>query len=111
MGLSPLQVNGHVTADTNDILSGTILDSAGRGTYLVYAQVNQGVTDATLTVNDGRQIVVNGDHIPQGEATQPVLRLNELEPWRITYQGDSRPRIDIADGTNGEIEYKVIKAA
>lgn len=109
MPLSPLQVNQHHTADANDILAGTILDTAGRGTYLIYAQVNQGVLDATITVNDGRQIVVNGDHIPQGAATQPILRLNELSPWCIKYQGDSRPRIDITDGASGEIEIKVIK--
>lgn len=111
MPLSPLQVNLNITADTNDILAGTIMDSSGKGKYLIYAQVNQGVVDATITVNDGRQIVVNADTIPQGSATQPILRLNELIPWCILYNGDSRPRIDIVDGTNGEIEVKVVKAA
>lgn len=111
MPLRPPQVNQHHTADANDILAGTILDTSGPGCYLIYAQVNQGVTDATLTVNDGDSIVVNADAIPQGEATQPVLRINELVPWKIFYKGGTRPRIDIADGTNGEIEVKVVKVS
>lgn len=111
MPLSPRQVNQHHTADANDVLAGTILDTSGKGCYLVYAVVNQGVTDASITVNDGVAIVVNADHIPQADATQPVLRVNELIPWKINYLGDSRPRIDIADGTNGEIELKVVKVS
>ena len=109
MPLMPLQVNGHLTADQNDILSGTILDSAGQGKYDIYAVVDNAVTDATITVNDGRQIVVNADHIPQGsDATQPSVKCNELIPWCVYYKGDSRPRIDIAEGTSGEVEWKVV---
>lgn len=106
-----MQVNGHETADASDILAGTILSNSGKGVYKIWALCAQGVVDATLTVQDGKAIVVNADHIPQSEATQPQIRVNEQIPWTIQYLGDNRPTIDIADGTNGEIEWKVCKVS
>lgn len=102
----------YVTADTNDVLaSDQILGQAGRGTYRVTA-IAAAAADATITINDGRTNVVDAAPIPVVAAavTYPTADKARDRAWIVEYVGNGpNLRIDIVDGTAGEIVLVVEK--
>jgi hypothetical protein len=102
-----------VSADTNDILSASdIFQALGKGTYRVTAKAAAAV-DATITINDGKQNVVNAHPVLTGDVgtTYPEMDLSGDKWYTILYTGSLRPIIDIVDGTNGELVVIVQKVA
>lgn len=100
-----------VTADTNDILSTSdIFQALGRGKYRIWAKA-AAATDATITVNDGKQNVINAHPILTGDvgSTFPEMDLSGDKWYTVDYIGSLRPIINIIDGTNGEIVIIVEK--
>lgn len=111
MGLDTLWEPVLVTADTNDILSSSdIFQASGKGRYRITAKA-AAATDATITVNDGRQNVINAHPILTGDvgSTYPEMDGSGDKAYVVSYQGTLRPIIDIVDGTNGEIVVIVEK--
>jgi hypothetical protein len=105
------QANILVSADSNDILANHVaLRSAGPGTYRVWARA-AAAADATITINDGKSDVVSTEPILTEAAgtTYPVIDLAKDIPWEVTTNAKDRLRIDVVDGTNGEIVVKVVK--
>ncbi len=98
-----------VSADNTDVLSGdSMIGSLGRGWYSI-TTVAAAAADGTVTVNDGRQNIINAVSIPLRAAavTYPELRKNEDQAWVFAYTGSDHPIINIADGTNAEVVVRV----
>ena len=97
-----------ITADNTDVLSGdTLLGSRGQGRYSVTA-VATGI-DATITISDGDQVILNGVPVPvkTAAATQPSVEEDRNRPWVFRYVGGDHPVINVADGTSLEVAVRV----
>lgn len=99
-----------VTADTTGLLTNDqVLGSKGKGRYRVWA-LAAAAADATITINDGNNDVVAAAPIPVGAAAVTYPRLSRADDfyWDVNYQGAGPTLpINIADGTNAEIEVLV----
>jgi hypothetical protein len=100
-----------ITADsTNIVANDQVLGDLGKGRYRVTAIAD--VTDATITISDGKTNVLDAAPIPirAASVTYPQMLRSQDYSWTIDYQGSAAAiPIDVVDGTSGDIVVKVEK--
>jgi len=97
------------TADVTDLFAAhTYFQSCGPGRFRIWV-IAAAANDATVTINDGISNIVNGDPIPVRAAavTGPEIRKNEEFFFEFVSIAPDRPRVDLVDGTNAEIELQI----
>lgn len=97
------------TADINDALAAhTYFQSCGPGRFRLWI-IAAAANDAQITINDGISNIVNADAIPVRAAgvTSAEIRKNEEFAYEFVSIAPDRPRIDLLDGTSGELSWEI----
>lgn len=103
----PTMIRKRITSADADVLSGTLLASAGPGKYTMWLVST--VDTATVTISAPGQQIAAAENI-QESATDVAIKVNENLPWVIVIPpgGGVQPTIAVA-GTTGTVVIQVRK--